>query len=87
MASSHTNQFPKDKLTDQTMMTRTGRIQQPYSESKLVTSDDGGKSQVTNSVKGKPDSVQTPCFMATPNRTNTEWQINNSMGGGLASHE
>ena len=49
-------------------------------------SDDGGKSQenATNSVQGntKPESVQTPCFMATPNRTDTDWHINNSIGGG-----
>jgi len=30
----------------------------------------------------KQESVQTPCFMATPNRTGTEW--NASAGGMMA---
>jgi len=89
MAVTHSNQFPQEPMAEHAIMTRTGGIQQPYSESKNATSDDGGKSQgqVTNSIKGKPESVQTPCFMATPNRTSTEWYNNNSMGGGLASLE
>jgi hypothetical protein len=31
----------------------------------------------------KQESVQTPCFMATPNRTGTEWNIGGSLAGGM----
>ena len=68
------------------MLNRTSSCSNP-ADSGLIVRGIGSEvdSRSKQSLHGatKQESVQTPCFMATPNRTGTEWNAGGSLAGGM----